>query len=90
MTIVEVILKIVSVLLEIWKNREDPTLAKTRAAAVLTKELNDDVESFDKALKENDSNAISAHFELLHRRVSQAAPGSSGGAIRQADKATRE
>lgn len=85
MTIVEIILKIVTVLLEIWKNREDPAVAKTRGAAVLTKELNDDIESFDQALKSNDPAALSAHFELLHRRVSQASPGSGGHTIRPTD-----
>jgi hypothetical protein len=82
MTIIEVILKVLEVLMEIWKWRTDPALAKTRAAAVLTKELSDDVEAFGRALKENDAVALSAHFELLHRRVSQATPGSDSGAVR--------
>lgn len=74
MTIVEIILKIIAVLLEMWSSRQDPALAKTRAAAILTKELNDDLESFEEALKNGDTDALSAHFELLHRRVSEKTP----------------
>jgi hypothetical protein len=69
MTIWQVILVALEVLLEVWKNRNDPELAKLRAAAVATKELNDDIDSFNKAIKEQDAAAISAHFELLRRRI---------------------
>lgn len=89
MSILEIVLKVVSVLLEIWKNRTDPALAKTRAAAVLTKELNDDIESFDKAIKSEDPAALSAHFELLHRRVSQATTRSNSNTIRPRDLTDR-
>lgn len=85
MTIIEIILKVIEVLFEIWKNRQDPALAKTRAAAVLTKELNDDIESFDKALKDSNPTALSAHFELLHRRVSQASSRSDSNSFRPPD-----
>lgn len=71
----EIILTIINFAIELWRNRQDPEQAKLRAAAQATKEFNDDKESFDKALAENDATAISAHFKLLHDRVSKATAG---------------
>ena len=71
MSIWQVVLLAIEVILEVWKNRSDPEQARLRAAAAATKELNDDLESFDKALKDGDAAALSAHFELLRRRTAQ-------------------
>lgn len=82
MTIVEIIIKALGVLLDLWINRTDRDRAQTIAAARLTKEYNNDISSFDKALKENDAATISTHFELLRRRVSEKVTrhgGNTGG-----------
>lgn len=73
---------IIGFALEIWKNRADPVQAKLRAAAQITKDLNDDKESFDKALKNGDAIDLSGHFEQLRNRV-RTSTGGSGSASGQ-------
>jgi hypothetical protein len=69
MTVWQVIILALEVLLTIWKDRSNPEQAKLRAAALATRELNSDLTSFDTALKDNDADALSQHFEQLRRRV---------------------
>lgn len=76
---VDIILTILKFALEIWRNRSDPANAKIRAAAKATKELNNDLETFDKALANNDASAISDHFEQLRLRIAKATSGDVSG-----------
>lgn len=76
--IISVVLKFVIALIS---NRMDPVQAKLRAAAQATKDLNDDHQAFNDALKNNDADAISKHFEQLRDRVSKATGGRSGGPV---------
>ena len=73
MGILEIISTILKFALEIWRNRTDPELAKIRAAAQATKDLNETRNDFNEALKSNDGVAISKHFEQLRDRVSATA-----------------
>jgi len=77
MKFIEIILLIIKFALEVWRNRTDPDMAKVKAAAIATKELNSDIQSFDKALAANDASALSAHFEQLRKRVQLVSPSSS-------------
>jgi hypothetical protein len=72
--IISLVLKILS---EIIQWRTDPNQAKIRAAAVATQDLNNDTESFDKALATNDANLISQHFEQLRDQVAQTTSGAN-------------
>lgn len=75
MGIFEIIVTVVKFLIQLWQNKHDPALAKMKAAAAVTKELNEDADSVDRALASNDGKALSAHFEELRKRIARATAG---------------
>lgn len=75
MTWLSIIGALLNFAIELWSNRANPELAKARAAASITKDMNRDLASFDKALADNDTQAMSAHFEQLRDRVAKLTGG---------------
>jgi hypothetical protein len=69
MGVLEIIGEILKFAFAIWSNRTDPEQCKLRAVATVTKDMNTDEDSFDKALAAGDANAIADHFQLLSDRV---------------------
>ena len=58
-------------LLELWKanNSKTPEQVKLEAVAKITKDLNKDLTSVDRAIANKDALALSGHFEELSRRI---------------------
>lgn len=73
----EIIGSVLTFFMSVWKYRTDPEQAKIRAAVNATKDMNDDIETFEQALAKDDKVAIAAHFEQLRDRVLKATGGNS-------------
>jgi hypothetical protein len=59
--------------LELWKSsKKTPEEIKLDAIAKITRDMNNDIEKFNKALVTNDADAISLHFEQLRLQSLQA------------------
>lgn len=74
---VDLALTVLKFAIDLWSNRSNPEMAKAKAAALITRELNNDLESFDKAIKDNDPKVISEHFEQLRDRVAKLTGGAN-------------
>ena len=78
MKFLDIIALVLKFALELWrsKNKKTPEQVKLEAVAKITKEMNDDVKTFNEALAEGDASALSAHFEQLRLRALKATGGS--------------
>lgn len=83
--IVKIILAVFDIFLTLWKDRNDPEKARIRAAAQLTKDMNNDVETFKTAISNRDNMSISVHFATLSERVRRETCN-SGDSVRQSGK----
>jgi len=70
MAILEIVRLALQFAMALWTSlKKTPEEIKLDAIAKITKEMTDDIKSFDQALAANDAAALTSHFQLLTDRV---------------------
>ena len=68
MSLLEILVMLIDVFLEGWKDRSDPGKARLRAAAAITARLSENHAEVRRAIVAKDGVALAAHFEALRDR----------------------
>ena len=68
MTFFEILIVLIDVFVEVWRDRSDPEKARLHAAAAITAKLSEDRAEVRRAIVARDGVAIAAHFEALRDR----------------------